>query len=207
MAHLASVGAFSVNGVAALQSRLLQEVTLREFAELWPEKFNNKTNGVTPRRFMRLANPRLCDLISSKIGKGWLNDLDRLAGLEAFVDNVEFQQAWRAVKQVNKKRRLLASLAVVPASKVDPTTLFDVMVKRLHEYKRQLLKVFHLITLYHRIKDDPEAVILPRTFIFAGKAAPGYHTAKLIIKLINRVAEIVNADPEVAGRAESGLSS
>ena len=199
MAHLASVGAFSINGVAELQSRLLQEHTLREFAELWPEKFNNKTNGVTPRRFMRLANPRLCELISSKIGEGWLNDLDRLAGLEAFVDDAEFQQAWRGVKQQNKEA-LAGVISRRTGVEVDPTTLFDVMVKRLHEYKRQLLKTLHIITLYQRLKADPEADVPPRTFIFGAKAAPGYRVAKLIIKLINSVAEVVNADPDVAGR-------
>ncbi len=199
MAHLASVGAFSVNGVAALHSRLLQEHTLREFAELWPEKFNNKTNGVTPRRFMRLANPHLCELISSKIGEGWLNDLDRLAGLEAFVGDVEFQQAWRAVKQQNKEA-LTGIIKRRTGIEVDSTTLFDVMVKRLHEYKRQLLKALHIITLYQRLKADPKAEIPSRTFIFGAKAAPGYRMAKLIIKLINSVAEVVNADPDVAGR-------
>lgn len=199
MAFLASVGCFSVNGVAALHSRLLQEHTLSDFAELWPEKFNNKTNGVTPRRFLGLANPRLCRLISSKIGEGWLNDLERLAGLEAFVDDPLFQADWRAVKQQNKQD-LAALILKRTGVQVDPASLFDVMVKRLHEYKRQLLKALHIITLYQRIKADPGAEVMPCTFIFGAKAAPGYRTAKLIIKLINSVAEVVNADPDVAGR-------
>jgi starch phosphorylase len=199
MAHLACVGTFSVNGVAALHSRLLAEHTLRDFAEMYPEKFNNKTNGVTPRRFMRLSNPRLCALIDAHIGQGWLNDLDRLAGLEAFVEDPAFCQAWRAVKQQNKET-LQAVIQRRTGIEVDPNTLFDVMVKRLHEYKRQLLKALHIITLYQRIKADPSIDMPPRTFIFGAKAAPGYRMAKLIIKLINSVAEVVNHDPDVAGR-------
>ncbi|MBE2234444.1 MAG: glycogen/starch/alpha-glucan phosphorylase [Anaerolinea sp.] len=199
MAHLAAAGSFSVNGVAALQSRLLTQFTLRDFAELYPEKFNNKTNGVTPRRFMRLANPRLSQLIDSKLGSGWLTDLERLRGLEAYVDDAEFRAAWREIKQQNK-----ADLATLirrrTGIEVDPNSLFDVMVKRLHEYKRQLLKALHIITLYQRIKADPAAPMSPRTFIFGAKAAPGYRMAKLIIKLINNVAAVVNNDPEVAGR-------
>ena len=199
MAHLACVGTFSVNGVAALHSRLLREYTLRDFAEMYPEKFNNKTNGVTPRRFMRLANPRLCELIDSRIGEGWLTDLGRLAQLEASTDDPAFRQAWRAVKQQNKQS-LQAVILRRTGIEVDPNTLFDVMVKRLHEYKRQLLKALHIITLYQRIKADPTADVPPRTFIFGAKAAPGYRMAKLIIKLINSVAEVVNHDPDVAGR-------
>ena len=199
MAHLAAAGSFSVNGVAALQSRLLTQFTLRDFAELYPEKFNNKTNGVTPRRFMRLANPRLSQLIDSKLGSGWLTDLERLRGLEAYVDDAEFRAAWREIKQQNK-----ADLATLIKRRtgvtVDPNSLFDVMVKRLHEYKRQLLKALHIVTLYQRIKADPAAPMSPRTFIFGAKAAPGYRMAKLIIKLINNVAAVVNNDPEVAGR-------
>ncbi len=199
MAHLACIGTFSVNGVAALHSHLLREHTLRDFAEMYPQKFNNKTNGVTPRRFMRLANPRLCALIDAQIGEGWLNDLERLAGLEAFVDDREFRQAWRTIKQQNKEA-LAAVIGRRAGVQVDPNTLFDVMVKRLHEYKRQLLKALHIITLYQRIKANPAADIPPRTFLFGAKAAPGYRMAKLIIKLINSVAAVVNNDPDVAGR-------
>lgn len=199
MAHLAAAGSFSVNGVAALQSRLLTQFTLRDFAELYPEKFNNKTNGVTPRRFMRLANPRLCQLIDSKLGSGWLTDLERLRGLEAYVDDAEFRAAWREIKQQNKAD-LAALIKRRTGVTVDPNSLFDVMVKRLHEYKRQLLKALHIVTLYQRIKADPAAPMSPRTFLFGAKAAPGYRMAKLIIKLINNVAAVVNNDPEVAGR-------
>ncbi len=199
MAHLASVGSFSINGVAELQSRLLQERTLRDFVDLYPFKFNNKTNGVTPRRFMRLANPRLSALISDKIGEEWLTDLEQLQKLEKHVDQARFRKAWRQVKQDNK-RDLAAYILEQTGIEVDPNSIFDVMVKRLHEYKRQLLKALHIITLYHRIVADPDVEIVPRTFIFGAKAAPGYHMAKLIIKLINSVAEVVNHDPDVRGR-------
>jgi len=199
MANLASVGSFSINGVAELQSKLLRESTLRDFAEMWPQKFNNKTNGVTPRRFMRLANPRLAKLITEKIGDGWLNDLTQLQKLEASVDDEKFRQAWRDVKQQNKQD-LADYIMQNTGTKIDPQSIFDVMVKRLHEYKRQLLKVLHIIALHQRIKADPNIEIVPYTFIFGAKAAPGYHMAKLIIKLINSVAEVVNNDPDVADR-------
>ncbi len=199
MANLASVGSFSINGVAELQSKLLRESTLRDFAEMWPQKFNNKTNGVTPRRFMRLANPRLAKLITEKIGDGWLNDLTQLQKLEASVDDENFRQAWRDVKQRNKQD-LADYIMQNTGTKIDPQSIFDVMVKRLHEYKRQLLKVLHIISLHQRIKVDPNIEIVPYTFIFGAKAAPGYHMAKLIIKLINSVAEVVNNDPDVADR-------
>jgi len=199
MAHLATVGSFSVNGVAELQSNLLKERVMVDFYELWPEKFNNKTNGVTPRRFMKLANPRLADLISSKIGDDWINDLDHLIGLEKYANQVRFRKAWRTVKKQNKAD-LADYIRQHNGIVVDPDSIFDVMVKRLHEYKRQLLKVLHIITLYNRIKEDPLGEIVPRTFIFGAKAAPGYQMAKLIIKLINSVAEVVNNDPDVQGR-------
>jgi starch phosphorylase len=199
MAHLATVGSFSVNGVAELQSNLLKERVMVDFYELWPEKFNNKTNGVTPRRFMKLANPRLVDLISSKIGDEWINDLEHLKGLEKYADQVRFRKAWRTVKRQNKAD-LADYIRQHNGIEVDPDSIFDVMVKRLHEYKRQLLKALHIITLYNRIKEDPQVEIVPRTFIFGAKAAPGYYMAKLIIKLINSVAEVVNNDPDVQGR-------
>jgi glycogen phosphorylase len=148
---------------------------------------------------MRLANPRLCELIDAKIGSGWLNDLDRLRELEAFVDDPQFRTAWRQVKQANKVD-LAALILRTTGVEVDPNSIFDVMVKRLHEYKRQLLKALHIITLYQRIKADPSIDMPARTFIFGAKAAPGYKMAKLIIKLINNVAEVVNHDPAVAGR-------
>jgi len=199
MANLASVGSFSINGVAELQSMLLRESTLRDFAELWPQKFNNKTNGVTPRRFMRLANPRLANLITEKIGDEWLNDLTQLQQLEKNIDDENFRQAWRDIKQQNKQD-LTDYILQLTGIEVDPRSIFDVLVKRLHEYKRQLLKVLHIITLYRRIKADPNIDIVPYTFIFGAKAAPGYHIAKLIIKLINSVADVVNKDPDVRGR-------
>ncbi|MCO5194934.1 MAG: glycogen/starch/alpha-glucan phosphorylase [Anaerolineae bacterium] len=199
MANLATLGSFSVNGVAELHTHLLRERTLRDFAEMWPERFNNKTNGVTPRRFIRIANPRLFDLITEKIGTGWLRDLERLRELEPFVDDPDFRTEWRAVKRRNK-RDLAGFIAETVGVAVDHQSLYDVMVKRLHEYKRQLLKALHIITLYHRVKDDPQIDIVPRTFIFGAKAAPGYQMAKLIIKLINSLAYVVNTDPDVHGR-------
>jgi glycogen phosphorylase len=200
MANLAVVGSFAVNGVAGLQSRLLAATTLRDFAELWPEKFLNVTNGVSPRRFLRLANPRLSALITARLGDDrWLTDLERLRELEGFADNAEFRAQWREAKRQNKidlAFHVLAATGVI----IDPASLFDVMVKRLHEYKRQFLKLLHVITVYNRIKADPAAAVTPCTVIFGAKAAPGYQQAKRIIKLINSVAAVVNADPEVAGR-------
>ena len=200
MANLAVIGGFAVNGVAGLQSRLLAPTTLRDFAELWPEKFRNVTNGVSPRRFLRLANPRLSALITARLGDDrWLTDLDRLAGLEAFAGDAEFRAQWREAKRQNKidlAFHVLAATGVI----IDPASLFDVMVKRLHEYKRQILKLLHVVTVYNRIKADPAAAVTPCTVIFGAKAAPGYHEAKRIIKLINSVAAVVNADPDVAGR-------
>jgi starch phosphorylase len=199
MAHLASVGSFAINGVAELQSRLLAERTLPDFAELWPDKFQNKTNGVTPRRFLRLANPRLSELITKTIGDGWLRDLDRLKELEPHAADSGFRAEWRAIKQANKQD-LAATLMDRTGIEVDPDSLFDVMVKRLHEYKRQLLKALHIVTLYRRIKADPDIDVVPTTFVFGAKAAPGYTMAKLIIKLINSIGGVVNDDPDVARR-------
>jgi starch phosphorylase len=201
MANLATVGSFAVNGVAELQSRLLGQTTLRDFAELWPEKFLNETNGVSPRRFLRLANPRLSGLITARLGdQRWLTDLERLRELEAFADDEEFRAQWREVKRQNKLDLAFHTLAGTGDITIDPASLFDVMVKRLHEYKRQLLKLLHVVTVYNRIKTDPAAAVTPCTVIFGAKAAPGYHEAKRIIKLINSVATVVNADPDVAGR-------
>lgn len=199
MAHLATVGSFAVNGVAHLQSRLLRENTLSDFAQLWPERFQNKTNGVTPRRFIRLANPSLANLITSRIGAEWVRNLDQLQQLEEYVDDPAFQEEWREVKRDNKSRlaQVLQKSTGV-ATSVD--SLMDIMVKRLHEYKRQLLKALHIIWLYHRIKTDPNRHQVPRTFVFGAKAAPGYRMAKLIIKLIHNVAEVVNNDADVDGR-------
>ena len=200
MANLAVVGGFAVNGVAGLQSRLLTQTTLRDFADMWPGKFWNVTNGVSPRRFLRLANPRLSALITARLGDDrWLTDLERLAELEAFAGDAEFRAQWREAKRQNKidlAFHVLAATSVI----IDPASQFDVMVKRLHEYKRQILKLLHVMTVYNRIKADPAAAVTPCTVIFGAKAAPGYHQAKRIIKLINSVAAVVNADPDVAGR-------
>jgi glycogen phosphorylase len=200
MANLAALGSFAVNGVAELHSRLLTQTVLRDFAELWPEKFGNVTNGVSPRRFLRLANPRLSGLITARLGDSrWLTDLERLRELEAFADDAEFRAQWREVKRQNKLDLSFHALEATGIA-VDPGSLFDVMVKRLHEYKRQLLKVLHVVTLYNRIKANPAVAVTPYTVIFGAKAAPSYHQAKRIIKLINSVAAVVNADPDVAGR-------
>ena len=200
MANLAVVGTFAVNGVAGLQSRLLAQTTLRDFADLWPEKFLNETNGVSPRRFLLLANPRLSGLITARLGdERWLTDLDRLSELEAAADDAKFRAEWREVKRLNKLDLAAHALAMTGIT-VDPDSIFDVMVKRLHEYKRQVLKLLHIVTLYNRIKADPAAVPAPYTVIFGAKAAPNYQEAKRVIKLINSVAAVVNADPDVAGR-------
>jgi starch phosphorylase len=194
MAHLGTVGSAAINGVAELQSRLLRERTLRDFADLWPDRFTNVTNGVTPRRFMRLANPRLSELITSAIGDGWLSDLKQLSKLEGHVDDPAFREDWRDIKQQNKQD--LAQLLLERTGvELDTNSIFDVMVKRLHEYKRQLLKVMHIIWLYQRLRAHPDAAIVPRTFLFGAKAAPGYFMAKRIIKLIHTVAAVVNSDP------------
>ena len=200
MANLAVVGTFAVNGVAGLQSRLLAQTTLRDFADLWPERFLNQTNGVSPRRFLLLANPRLSGLITARLGdERWLTDLDRLSELEAAADDAKFRAQWREVKRLNKLDLAAHALATTGIT-IDPGSVFDVMVKRLHEYKRQVLKLLHIVTLYNRIKADPAAVPVPYTVIFGAKAAPNYQEAKRVIKLINSVAAVVNADPDVAGR-------
>ncbi len=199
MAHLATVGSHAVNGVAALHSELLKDTVLKDFYEMWPERFSNKTNGVTPRRFVGLANPGLRKLLDETIGTGWMTDLDRLRGLEPLADDAAFQRKWRAVKRENKAR-LSRYVAANTGVELNPDWMFDVQVKRIHEYKRQHLNVLHIISLYHRLKNNPGLEIPPRAWIFGGKAAPGYHIAKLMIKLINSVAETVNADPDVNDR-------
>jgi starch phosphorylase len=199
MAHLACVGSHAINGVAELHSELLKRDVLKDFYEMWPQKFSNKTNGVTPRRWMVLCNPKLSDLITEHIGDGWIKDLAQLRRLEPLADDAEFRNRWRAIKQHNK--RAFASLAIERTGIVaDPESMFDVLVKRIHEYKRQHLKVLHIVSLYHAIKNNPSLEVQPRTFIFGGKAAPGYHLAKLMIKLITAVGEVVNRDPDVRDR-------
>jgi glycogen phosphorylase len=199
MAHLACVGSHSINGVAALHTELLKHDVLKDFYEMWPQKFSNKTNGVTPRRWMVLSNPKLSQLITEHIGDGWVKDLSRLKALEPLADNPEFRARWREIKHFNKQA--LAARALLRAGTViDPNSMFDVLVKRIHEYKRQHLKVLHIVWLYHGIKSNPSFEVQPRTFIFGGKAAPGYHLAKLMIKLITSVGDVVNRDPEVRDR-------
>lgn len=200
MASLATIGSHAVNGVAALHTDLLKQSVLRDFAHLWPEKFLNKTNGVTPRRWILLSNPRLSSLITEKIGSAdWLKHLDQMRKLEEFIEDASFRDRWRQIKYQNK-RDLADYIRKHNDIEVDPHSMFDIIVKRLHEYKRQHLDVLHIITLYNRIKRNPSIDIMPRTFIFGGKAAPGYYMAKLIIKLINAVADTVNEDPDVRGR-------
>lgn len=196
MAHLATVGSHAINGVAALHSELLKSSVLKDFYEMWPERFSNKTNGVTPRRFLALANPGLRELLDRTVGEGWLTDLGRLRGLEPFVDDTAFRREWRDIKR-NNKSRLAKYIHAVAGVELNPDWMFDVQVKRIHEYKRQHLNVLHVVALYHRLKQNPGLSIPQRAFIFGGKAAPGYFLAKRIIKLINAVGETVNADPEV----------
>ena len=200
MANLASVGSHKINGVAELHSQLLKADVLRDFAEISPEKFTNVTNGVTPRRWMVVSNPALADLITSKIGDSWVSNLERdLVRFEAFAADGEVQDAARLIKYANK-RRLAAIIERRIGIRVNPESMFDVQVKRIHEYKRQHLNALHVIAQYARIKRDPGVDLVPRTFVFAGKAAPGYAMAKLIIKLINSVGEVINRDPDVQGR-------
>jgi starch phosphorylase len=201
MAWLAIVGSFSVNGVAALHSRLLKEGLFRDFVDLWPDKFNNKTNGVTPRRWVAHANPGMTALITEKIGEGWVADLSQLEKLKplAALKHKKFHTAWREAKLANKRR--LADLVQAECGVTfEPTALFDVQVKRIHEYKRQLLNVLHVIHLYNRIKHGRLEHWADRCVLIGGKAAPGYVMAKRIIKLINNVADVVNHDPDVNGR-------
>jgi starch phosphorylase len=199
MAHLACVGSFAINGVASLHTQLLRETVLRDFHELWPHKIRNKTNGVTPRRFLMLVNPRLAELIDGAIGTAWRRDLERLRDLEPFAADAEYRARWRRIKKENK-RALAQYVRARTSVDLDRDSLFDVQVKRIHEYKRQHLNVLHIVTLYDRLKRNPAAPIAPRTFIFGGKAAPGYFMAKLIIKLVNSIAEVVNHDPDIDGR-------
>ena len=200
MAHLACIGSHTVNGVAALHSQLLQDTVLRDFHALWPDKFQNKTNGVTPRRFMMLSNPGLSGLLTEVLGKGWVNDLSRLRQLEQYADDGPFQNRWRLVKRQAKLRLAEHIGKHCCGLEIDPDSLFDIQVKRIHEYKRQHLNVLHVITQYLRIKNDPGLDVVPHTFVFGGKAAPGYDMAKRIIRLITAVAEVVNHDPDIAGR-------
>jgi starch phosphorylase len=199
MANLACVGSHTVNGVAELHTRLLKQYTLADFHDLYPGRFRNITNGVTPRRWLALCNRGLADLIAEAIGMEWVSDLEQLRRLEDFTEDPGFRDRWWQVRQ--EKKREEANYILQQADvQIDPDSLFDVQVKRIHEYKRQHLNVLHIITLYHRLRENPELDIQPRSFIFGGKAAPGYDMAKLIIKFINAVARVVNADPLVNSR-------
>ncbi len=196
MAYLAVVGSFSVNGVAALHSELLKESVLRDFYEMSPEKFNNKTNGVTPRRWLKVCNSELSKLIDSKIGEGWVTDLDQLKGLEKYADNAAFQKAFMDVKFENKKK-MAEIIWETCGVKVSPEALFDVQIKRLHEYKRQHLNLLHILTLYKELLHNPDMEMAPRVFIFGAKAAPGYDLAKNIIYAINKIGEKINNDKRI----------
>jgi starch phosphorylase len=199
MAHLAVIGTHSTNGVAKIHSHLLRTSVLNDFAEMFPERFNNKTNGVTPRRWLQQANPALSSLINDAVGEGWVTDLDRLSDLKPLAEDSGFQERFRQAKR-EAKSRFVDWLKVSCSEAVDPDTIFDCQVKRIHEYKRQLLNVLHIVVLYDRLRQNPNLDFQPRTFFFAGKAAPAYHLAKLIIKLINNVAGTLNGDPAMRGR-------
>jgi starch phosphorylase len=199
MAHLAIVGSHTVNGVAQIHTQLMKQTIFSDFDRFYPGKIVNMTNGITPRRWLNQANPLLSELISSRIGTGWIKNLDELKRLIPLAEEPKFRHQFAAVKLANKQRyadELLRTLG----EEVRVDSLFDVQIKRMHEYKRQLLNVLHVVTLYKRICDAPEAFVVPRTVIISGKAAPAYYVAKLIIKLINDVAAIVNHDPRVKGR-------
>ena len=199
MAHLASVGCHAINGVAALHTELLKQGVLGDFYDLYPERFHNITNGVTPRRWMALCNPSLTGLITEAIGDAWIRDTEQeLPRLEPFAEDRAFREAWRQVQRANKAA-LAAEIEKRAGVRVDPDSLFDVHVKRIHEYKRQHLNVLHIVSRYLRLLDEGEDVP-PRTVVFAGKAAPGYEMAKLIIKLITSVAEVVNRDRAIRDR-------
>ena len=196
MAHLSVVGGHSVNGVAALHTRLIKSDLFPEFDAMYPGKFNNKTNGITPRRWLLACNPRLSELITSKIGHGWERDLDKLRGLEAYADDAQFQHDFMAIKHANKID-LARIIKYHTGCEVNPAALFDVQIKRLHEYKRQHLNLLHILALYRRLLQNPELDIAPRVFVFAAKAAPGYDMAKCIIKAINSVGAHINADKRI----------
>jgi len=199
MANLAIVGSHSTNGVAKIHSELLRTSTVRDLAELYPERFNNKTNGVTPRRWLRLANPWLARVIDGAIGGEWITDLSELRKLRPLADDPKLQSAFQAAKRAAKEH-FADWLRSQSGVEVDVATVFDCQIKRIHEYKRQLLNVLRIVTLYNRLRANPQLPVVPRTFFFSGKAAPAYQLAKLIIKLINNVAEVIDSDPVAAGK-------
>ena len=202
MAHLAVVGSHSTNGVAAIHSDLLKDTVLKDLAEQFPDRFNNKTNGVTPRRWLLLANPDLANLITQEIGEDWIVDLSNLERILPLADDAPFRDAVRRTKRA-AKARFVDWLRAAAGHVVDPDTIFDCQIKRIHEYKRQLLNVLHVLVLYNRLRDNPGLDVPPRTVFFAGKAAPAYSLAKLIIHLINNVAAVIDSDP-VASRTAQG---
>jgi len=199
MAYVAIIGSHSINGVSALHTELLKKYLMKDFYELYPERFNNKTNGITQRRWLKKCNPELSELITSRIGDKWVKNLFELKKLEKLAKDKKFQVEWRAVKKT-RKEIMTKIIADEQRLAVDPNSMFDVQVKRFHEYKRQLLDALHVIALYRRIKANPDASFVPRTVFFGGKAAPGYYMAKLIIKFINSIADVVNHDPQIKGK-------
>lgn len=199
MANLAIVGSFAINGVAALHTEILKGRIFPDFYKMYPNKFFNITNGITPRRWLKSANPALSSLITEKIGDAWVKDLSELKKLEVLVNDSQFIESWQSVKWVNKKL-LIDYIETENNIKINPDSIFDVQIKRFHEYKRQLLNIFHIITLYNRIKRNPKLDVVPRTIIFGGKAAPAYFAAKMVIKLINSVADVVNNDTDVGDK-------
>jgi glycogen phosphorylase len=199
MANLACMGSHAINGVSDLHTRLLKEGTFREFHQIWPAKIRNITNGVTPRRFLMLSNPGLADLITRRIGNNWVVGLEKLQDLEPLIEDPDFRNSWRMVKLGNKKK-LASVIEKRTGIRINPESLFDIHVKRFHEYKRQLLNILHIVALYNYLRQNPGAETASRTFIFGGKAAPGYFMAKLIIKLITSVGDRINNDPALDGR-------
>uniref|UniRef100_A0A5S6R0W8 Alpha-1,4 glucan phosphorylase n=1 Tax=Trichuris muris TaxID=70415 RepID=A0A5S6R0W8_TRIMR len=199
MAHLCIVGSHAINGVAALHSEILRNTVFHDFYEFYPDRFQNKTNGITPRRWLLLSNPSLADIVAERIGESWITDLSHLSQLKQYADNTGFLESLRRVKQENKMRAV-QWLADVYKIEVNPSSMFDIQVKRIHEYKRQLLNLMHVITMYNRIKKDPSVPVVPRSVMIGGKAAPGYHMAKQIIRLINAVADVINNDPVVGDK-------
>ena len=199
MANLAIVGSHSTNGVAAIHSKLLRTMTVKDLAELYPERFNNKTNGVTPRRWLLLCNPALSGVITDAIGDGWITDLSELSQLKKLADDRQFQDAFLKAKR-QAKSQFAQWLKATSGHAVDPDSIFDSQVKRIHEYKRQLLNALRVVVLYNRLRENPTSTVLPRTFFFAGKAAPAYHLAKVIIKFLNNLAGTIEGDPAVRGR-------
>jgi starch phosphorylase len=199
MANLAIVGSHSTNGVAAIHSKLLRTVTVKDLAELYPERFNNKTNGVTPRRWLMMANPALSQAITEAIGDGWITDLGELGKLKRLANDRAFQDAFRKAKR-EAKLQFARWLKVTSGQSIDPDSIFDCQVKRIHEYKRQLLNALRIVVLYNRLRENPNMAMAPRTFFFAGKAAPAYHLAKVVIKFLNNLAGTIDGDPIVRGR-------